>query len=570
MPLDGLTMRCLTNELDAALTGGKIEKIFQPEKDEICLFIRNRQTPFMLLLSAEASNPRVYITAVRKTNPESAPMFCMLLRKHLAGGRVISFEQAGLDRVLKITFECRNELGDLTEKHLFAEIMGRHSNIVLVESGGRVVDAIKRVDLSVSRVRNILPGLTYFPPPPQNKKNPYSLGEADFKEILAAHPVPDKALLAAVEGLSPLAAREICARAGEDNNIAGAAVSFFSKPFSPNVIFSAQDGLPMDFAAYKITQYGAKARAAAFDTISAAMDLFLTKRDSAQRMKQSANTIAKVITTHLDRCKKKLDLQRRRLDDAANREQYKLYGDLITANLYRLAKGSDEATLENYYGAGEPITIPLDKTLSPAENAQRFYTRYRKAKTAEKMLSKQMALNLSEIEYLESVLHAVETVKSPEELSDVRREIIDEGYLRPQKRQGKSRGKNEAAAPKPLSFEFGGFSVFAGKNNRQNDYVTLKLGRAGDVWLHIKDYPGSHVLIKTEGKPVPPEVIYKAAQLAAGLSRARDSQNAAVDYTFVKNVRKVPGAKPGAVIYSSHKTIYCEPLKLSPDEGGPS
>lgn len=562
MPLDGILVNALVYELNNDLTGATIQKIYQPEKDELFLLLHTKQGPQRLIISANAANPRAHLTKTVKENPASPPMFCMLLRKKISGGKILSVTQPGLERVIDIAIESYTELGDLTVKHLIAELMGRHSNIILADEEGKIVDSIKHVDISVSSIRYVLPGLTYLPPPSQGKLNPLSASLDEIENALySLNEGADvsSGLVGIFTGFSPLAAREISNGIAAETSVSQIIdkleemVKRIKKcDFEPCIIFEEEK--IVDYWAFNVNQYKGLRTITQKDSISEAMDEFYLLRDLGERKKQRAQALNKSVTNALERCRKKLLLQQQTLKDALKKDNYKIKGDLIIANIYRIESGMDKVSLENYYEEGSPlIDIELDKRLSPSKNAQRFYSRYNKAKVAEKMVSEQMELNLLEIKYLESVLHSIAEANMSGDLEEIRQELINEGYIR---KVSKKKEKEKKHAFAPLEFELDGFKIFVGKNNRQNDYLTLKIAYSNDIWLHTKDIPGSHVIIKSGGSQVPDDVLLYAARLAAKHSKAGAGAKTAVDYTSVKNVKKPSGAKPGMVIYENYKTLY--------------
>lgn len=572
MPFDAIAVSAVRYELEQKMLGAKIEKIHQPEKDEIWIFAKAGKEVFKLLISADSGNPRIHLTENTKQNPASAPMFCMLLRKHLGGGRIVSVSQPDFERIIDIGIECYNELGDLQTKHLVAEIMGRHSNIILVD-GGKVADSIKRVDITVSSVRNILPGLSYVLPPKQDKIDIRSADKEQIREaLLEAHPETpiEKAVVSCFAGFSPFAGRELAhlatgqsdARLTEDNipRLCEALHAFGEKiknnTFCPLVIEDAVTGKAIDFAAYDVTMYAGGVRLRSHEGISRAMDEFFYARDKWERMRQKTAALRKTVTNALERCKKKLVLQQEKLEEAEQKDKWRIFGDLITANLYNIMPGQKAVSLENFYEEGSPvIEVPMDETKTPAKNAEAYFKKYRKAKTAQEIVRVQAEKNLEQIEYLSTVLGSIDIAENVQDIADIRKELAQAGYIK-----SKVKGKKEKDLPSaPLFFECEGYEIYVGRNNRQNDIVTTKMGKSYDVWLHVKNMPGSHVLIKNKGTDVPDSVIEKAAGLAAYYSGARESAMVQVDYTNIKNVKKPSGSMPGKVIYERYKTAYVAP-----------
>ncbi|MCX7714992.1 MAG: NFACT family protein [Clostridia bacterium] len=580
MALDALAIRCLAKELADTLIGGRIDKIHQPERDEILLNIRTFKGAHKLILSASSAHPRIHFTTETKPNPTSPPMFCMLMRKHIGSGKIIDISQPSFERIVKLDVESYDELGDLSIKHIIIEIMGRHSNIILANQEMKIIDSIKHVDFSVSSVRQILPGMQYQNPPSQNK---LSLIADEIKNIRIDYSLAgerlDKAVLNAISGISPLTAREIVYRAlgscslvcGEiteaqkeklNGEIMQFSESILQNQFKPCIISDISTGKVIDFSSVDIMQYENSAKIDYYANINDVLCSFYQERDSRERMKQKSADLVKLLNTHIERCSKKLALQKSTLKDAENKEKYKIFGDLLTANLYRIEQGSKSISVENYYEENCPtVEIPLSPILSPSQNAQKYYKNYSKAKNAEIEMAKQIENTLADIAYLESTLLSVESAQNEEDINEIRNELASQGYLNHHTQAKKSKKQSQA---KPLHFvSSDGFDIYVGKNNTQNDYLTLKFANSGDLWFHTKNIHGSHTIIKLgTNKDVPKNTIIEAAILAAYYSKARFSSQVPVDYTSIKNVRKPSGAKPGMVIYDSYNTVYVTPKDL--------
>ncbi len=576
MALDGLVISALTNELSQKLTGGRIDKIHQPERDELLISVRGYGAAYKLLVCANPSFPRLHLMESLKENPDKPPMFCMLLRKHISGGKILSVTQDGFERIIKIAIESYDEMGYLSQKMLIVEIMGKHSNIILTDAAGKILGSIIPVDMSVSSVRLVLSGLQYEAPPSQGKKNPLDESRDDISAMLCHEETPIwKQLLESYSGISPLVAREAVHRAMGRCDILGieasrgdldnVALQFYSimqdikdGVYNPCIITDELTGKLLDFCSIDISQYGSGARTEHFATMNEAVDSFYMKKASSESIRQRSGDLLKFLSISLDRCRKKLQLQHEILKKAAKRDKYKMYGDLLTANIYRIEQGAKEITLENFYSENiEKITIPLKTDLSPAKNAQRYYTKYNKEKTAETETLKQMKLNEAEIDYLESVQEAVQRCETNSEITQIRDELIEEGYL---KNKGRLQKKKKAGISPLHLTSPDGYEIYIGRNNKQNDYVTLKLARSTDIWFHTKGIHGSHVIVKTENAlEVSDETYLMAAKLAAYYSKGRTSQSVPVDYTEIKNVKKPSGAKPGMVIYVSYNTLYVTP-----------
>lgn len=575
MALDAVTVRCLVNEIEPLIVNGRIDKIHQPEKDEIVLNIRTQENKFKLLLSASSAHPRMHFTDYSKKNPQTAPMFCMLLRKHIGSGKITAVNQIGFERIVKISFESYDEFGDLTQKHIIIELMGRHSNIILVNDDMKIIDSIKHVDFTVSSVRQVLPGLTYKYPPAQNKIPFTNISPSDNINFSLPQTTA-KALLSAISGISPLTAREIVYRAfgrtdinskelnlNKQSTLKAEAIKLSQQvcenKFYPCLIRENGSGRILDFSSINIKQYENSASVISYASINKLLDDFYSMRDMHERMRQKSADLIKLLNTASERAAKKLVILEKTLSDAENKDKYKIFGDLLTANIYMIKNGMDFIEVSNYYEDNMPLVkIPLDMRLSPSQNAQRYYKKYNKAKTAEIEASKQLKATREELDYLDSTLCALENAQTDQDLNAIRSELISEGYI---KRRSSSIRSKQPSTSKPLHFTSpDGFDVYVGKNNTQNDYLTLKFANSSDIWFHTKNIHGSHTIIKLGiDKDVPKTTMLFAAQLAAYYSKARNSSQVPVDYTQIKNVKKPNGAKPGMVIYEHYNTVYVSP-----------
>ncbi len=582
MPFDGIVAKSIVDELTEKLTSGRIEKVLQPEADEIVLMVRAWNKNHRLVLSASPNYPRIHLTEIVKENPAAPPVFCMLLRKHLTGGRILSFEFNDYERIIGLVIEATNELGDISEKKLVIEVMGRHSNIILLNSENKILDSIKHVDADISSVREVMPARPYVLPPAQDKLSPGALDTSELLQSLdSSNQTVDKFLLEHIKGFSPLLCREVCFRAGIENRTGAASLEphfrdalkkaldsileeIRNGKYAPCVVF--EDELhqkPLDFHCLAIRQYKYNTTS---DSISNVLDTFYASRDNAERLKQKKSDLYKVLNTVIDRCAKKLSIQQETLRDVADREKLKLYGELITANIYAIPQNTASFSLLNYYSdnADEYIDVPLDPNLLPQQNAQRYFRKYARAKSTFMYTSRQLEDTRKELEYLESVLQLLDNCTSLREIDEVRQELSDQGYMSLRKKHGKkipSSGKQQKMTD-PLRFKSSdGFDIYVGKNNRQNDYLTLKFAQSNDVWLHTKNIPGSHVIIKRNGRDIPDRTLEEAATLAAWHSKAKMSANVQVDYTIVKNVSKPSGAKPGMVVYVNYNTAVVMPDK---------
>ncbi|MGE5632891.1 MAG: NFACT family protein [Caulobacteraceae bacterium] len=575
MPYDGSVVNAVVSELNSKILNGKIDKIYQPEKDELIIGVRSYKDSHKLLLSASPSYPRVQLTFENKSNPAVPPSFCMLLRKHLLGGRITAIHQPDFERIIEIDMECFDELGYSAYKSLIVEIMGRHSNIIFIDkTTSKVIDSIKRVNFEISSVREILPGREYTYPPSGDKVNPLDVSKDTFMknlQTLNASVKAEKYLINSYNGISPVIAREICLRASVEadsdlrqsneaellmlyNSFSRFQNSISSASFTPNIVF--KDGRASDFSCFRLDIYK-KEEIVEYDSMSTALELYYHEKDQKDRIKQKSGDIHKIITNRLDRCIKKLEVLGNELSEAESAEKYKIYGDLIMSNIYNLQKGMEKAKLLNYYSPeGEYLEVPLDIQLSPSANAQKHYKHYNKAKNAINRINEQIEENRQEIDYLEAQLDNLEKCTEEIEIEEIRNELAEQGYIKARRVEKKKQVK----ISKPMHYKSSeGFDIYVGKNNVQNDYLTLKFASPQDMWLHTKDIPGSHVIIKTEGREIDDATLEEAANLASFYSKGRMSSKVPVDYTWKRNVKKPAGAKPGMVIYETYWTIYVTP-----------
>ncbi|HZK18393.1 MAG TPA: NFACT RNA binding domain-containing protein [Clostridia bacterium] len=582
MPYDGLVLSAATHELRQNLIGGRVERVHQPEKEKIIIAIYNNRKRYRLLLSAHAANARIHLTEAQYKNPPSPPLFCMVLRKHLEGGRIKSFEQPRLERVLKITVSASDELGRDREKILICEIMGRHSNLIIVDPMDKtIIDGIKRYTHAVSRHREVYPGIPYISPPRQDKLNPLLMDEESFRDACLAQPwnkkLPD-VLFAVLEGFSPLTCKELVYRTGLDlrfplescgdyelrilwESVQGVVGPARQGEFQTTLVTDS-DNTPLEFAALDLTHYPTPEENVTRHRaeISTILDKFFHHKETSNQIQQIKQNFSQLLNTHMKRLKKKFREQKKDFTKAEDAEKYREWGELVFANLHWLKaeKGKQEIALDSLYAPGEEVVIHLDPSLEPVRNAEKFFKRYRKAKTTRKILGKRTAQTKQELDYLQSVEIATLESTTLDELEEVKQELADGGYLKKEKRKAKKR----LGIPTPASYvSSDGFTVLLGKNNRQNDYLTLKMAGAEDIWLHTKDIPGAHVIIRrgSRGVEIPERTLVEAAQLAAYNSKAKLSQNVPVDYTRKKFVTKPKGAKPGMVIYRYHKTLTVNP-----------
>ncbi len=568
MSMDGLSLYSAMNELNKRLAGGKIDKIQQTDKEELLLMVRSLGQTYRLLINASAADNRVQLTELKKQAPSEAPMFCMLLRKRIAGGKIVRFEQERLDRVLKISIETYNDLGDLSVFALYCELMGKHSNIILVNEKGVIVDAIKHVGLGMSSVRFVMPGLEYSAPPAQDKQDPSKASADDFSMAMCMVGMSiAKALSNAFFGLSPAVAAQLVARytdktectqlsEAEREELASRLVGFYADMAHGKEKASAVlNALGETEAVYPFAISGSGIKL--YDSIGEALDSLYINSDRREWAKRHGASARKVLQNNIERCEKKLALYADALNSGEQMEKCRLYGELLTANLHSLKSGTDTAAVDNYYADPvERIAIPLDRQLTPGENAQRYYKKYQKLKAARDMAIVQREQTLSELNYLEGQLDNLTKCTAENELSELIEELKDQGYI---KRDKGGKKKMKLAASKPMHFVSStGADIYVGKNNRQNDELTLRFASPNDIWMHTKNIPGSHVIVKGASEQ-DTATMTEAALLAAYYSRARGSENVAVDYTPRKYVKKPAGAKPGMVIYTTNKTAYVTP-----------
>ncbi len=568
MAIDAICLQAVAGELRPQLLGLRVDKVHQPARDQVALLFRGKR----LLLNAGAGAPRLQLTEILRDNPAEPPMFCMLLRKHLSGARVAGLTQPPLERLVKIEFDASDELGRAGRRTLVLEAMGRRSNLILLDGEGRVIDSLRRVDADMSAARQVLPGLFYQPPASTGRLPFLEETEAGFAArfaAAAAEKTLDAFLLDQYFGLSPLMARELAFQAAGDVDarvfqmggpgpLWRALEDFQNRVreerFTPVCLL--RDGKPLDFACVPVGQYGGAAECVAYPSFSALLDAFYEAREKQERARQRGADLLRVASTARDRLRRKLALQEKEYAATQDRDKLRIQGDLITANLYRMERGQSRLECENYYEAGAPASIPLDPLLTPQQNAAKYYKRYAKAKTAEKYLREQMDLARRDLEYLESVLAEIAQAETEADYLDIRTELREAGFLKKQGRVKKE--KSRPAAP----WEFctsSGLRVLAGRNNRQNDKLTLKDADRRDLWLHTQKIHGSHVILRCAGRTPSEEDIAEAAMVAAWFSQARESGNVPVDYTEVRNVKKPAGGRPGMVIYTTCRTVNVTP-----------
>ena len=573
MPFDAIFLTAVTDELNQALAGARVDKIHQPERDTLLLQMRGPKGTHRLLLTANTTRPRVQLTKLTWENPAQPPMFCMLLRKHLIGGKLAAIRQIPMERAVQFSFDCTDEMGTAVQKHLYAELMGRTSNLILCDGDGRIIDCLRRVDILMSERRQVLPGLFYHIPPGQDKENPLAADRGRLASLLdaAADNKLEKWLLDTFTGLSPLICREIAfeltgsvdARIRElgpdaPDRLLAVFAAIEQHRFSPTML-RHPDGRPADFSWRPIDQYGSGRAVQRYESCWQLLDDFYGERDQQDLMHQKSQALRKTVQNLYDRVTRKLAIQHKELAATANRERTRQLGDIVTANLWQMQRGQVRLTATDFYDPEmKEIDIPLSPKLSPQQNASKFYKDYAKAKTAEKVLTQQIAQGEMEQEYLGSVLDALQRAENERDLAEIRAELEQGGYVR---HTGK-RNQPRSAPSKPMEFlSSDGYYIYVGRNNRQNEQLTFKLAYKSDLWLHAQKFHGSHVIISCHGTTPPDSTVTEAMMLAAYYSQARDGQGVPVDYTPVRHVKKPNGAKPGMVIYHTYRTGYVTPTK---------
>ena len=574
MAFDGITMAAVADELKKTIVEGRISKIAQPEEDELIITIHTSSGNVKLLISADASLPLIYLTENNKQGPITAPNFCMLLRKHIQGGRIVSVSQPGLERILFIEVEHLDEMGDVCRKKLIFELMGKHSNIIFTDSDNRIIDSIKRVSFAVSSLREVLPGKEYVFPQTQDKAELLETSKEaadDPQKILEPMSKTDpayKAVYGGFKGVSPVMANEICYEAGIDADrplidlgdqdkeklaagLMKLADDIAGGRFKPCIAYKG--GKPLEFAAMELTMYNtADTRLDHMDSVSALLEKFYREKNITVRIRQRSADLRHLVQVALERNSKKYDLQLKQLKDTEGRDKYRLYGELLTAYAYQISPGSRSVQVDNYY-SGEKLTIPLDEQLTATENAQRYFDKYGKQKRTYEALSSLIKDVEADIEHLRSIQTSLDIALGEEDLIQIRQELAENGYIR--KTGGK--GKKEKVTSKPFHYiSSDGYDIYVGKNNFQNDELTFKFANGGDWWFHAKKIPGSHVVLRVkQGEEVPDRAFEEAAKLAAYYSQGRDQEKIEVDYVKRKEVKKPGGAKPGFVVYYTNYSM---------------
>lgn len=575
MALDGVFLFALSQELKDNLLGGKVDKINQPEKDEIILNIRNGSKSKKLLISSSSNYPRIHFTNISKTNPMQPPMFCMLLRKYLIGGKIVNIEQINADRILIMEFESTDEMGFDSIYSLIIEIMGRHSNITLVRKRDNIImESIKHITPDINSYRSLYPGIKYKFPPETTKMNPFAFNEEEFLKKVKEKPEDTKETLFSnlFSGVSTLPSKELFNRFqssyGNINESNLNALTELTRKFFGTIeagtfefsLYVDINGNYKDFYCIPL-EFMKLGEKRVFENGSELLDAFYFGKDKQDRLNQKSADLQKIVQNNLDRCVKKGLILKNALEECTKKNKFQLYGELLTANIYGIKKGDKNISVYNYYSDTEEyVTIPIDENMTPSENVQYYYKRYTKLKKTEEASLEQQKHNNDEIEYLQSVITNIRNCDNYNEIEEIRRELLETGYIKYRKSNVKA--KNLQA--KPLHFKSSeGIDIYVGKNNIQNDFLTLKFADKHDLWMHTKNIPGSHVIIKNDGSgSFSHKTLEEAATLAAFYSKAKDSAKVPVDYTEVKNVKKPSGSKPGMVIYYTNKTIYVDPYDI--------
>lgn len=570
MAFDGITIANIVTELNQTITGGKINKIAQPENDELIITIKNQRKQYRLFLSASASLPLIYLTETNKPSPLTAPNFCMLLRKHIGSGKIIAIEQPGMERIIRFTIEHLNELGDLCTKYLIVEIMGKHSNIIFCNEEDQIIDSIKHVSAHMSSVREVLPGRPYFIPETQSKLNPFVLTEEIFQEKIFPRPVNvAKAIYTSITGISPLMAEEVCYRAGIDGGIPTDGLEDVERVhlahtflrmvddirdghFEPNIIYKGKE--PVEFACFPLSQYQ-DYRAVSYPSIFPVLETYYAEKNIVTKMRQKTVDLRKIVQNALERNVKKYQLQQKQLKDTEKKEKYRVWGELLNTYGYEVEPGVKSMEALNYY-TNEMIQIPLDETMTPQENAKKYFDKYSKLKRTKEALDTLLQETGDEIKHLESIAASLDIASSEEDLVQIKEEMMEYGYVK-RKNTG---GKKVKVTSRPYHYiSSDGYDIYVGKNNFQNDELSFKFASGNDWWFHAKGQPGSHVIVKSKNEELPDHTFEEAGKLAAYYSKGRQAPKVEIDYTQKKNLRKPTGGKPGFVVYYTNYSLLIEP-----------
>ena len=570
MAFDGITIANIVTELNQTITGGKINKIAQPENDELIITIKNQRKQYRLFLSASASLPLIYLTETNKPSPLTAPNFCMLLRKHIGSGKIIAIEQPGMERIIRFTIEHLNELGDLCTKYLIVEIMGKHSNIIFCNEEDQIIDSIKHVSAHMSSMREVLPGRPYFIPETQSKLNPFVLTEEIFQEKIFPRPVNvAKAIYTSITGISPLMAEEVCYRAGIDGGIPTDGLEDVERVhlahtflrmvddirdghFEPNIIYKGKE--PVEFACFPLSQYQ-DYRAVSYPSIFPVLETYYAEKNIVTKMRQKTVDLRKIVQNALERNVKKYQLQQKQLKDTEKKEKYRVWGELLNTYGYEVEPGAKSMEALNYY-TNEMIQIPLDETMTPQENAKKYFDKYSKLKRTKEALDTLLQETGDEIKHLESIAASFDIASSEEDLVQIKEEMMEYGYVK-RKNTG---GKKVKVTSRPYHYiSSDGYDIYVGKNNFQNDELSFKFASGNDWWFHAKGQPGSHVIVKSKNEELPDRTFEEAGKLAAYYSKGRQAPKVEIDYTQKKNLRKPTGGKPGFVVYYTNYSLLIEP-----------
>ena len=570
MAFDGITIANIVTELNQTITGGKINKIAQPENDELIITIKNQRKQYRLFLSASASLPLIYLTETNKPSPLTAPNFCMLLRKHIGSGKIIAIEQPGMERIIRFTIEHLNELGDLCTKYLIVEIMGKHSNIIFCNEEDQIIDSIKHVSAHMSSVREVLPGRPYFIPETQSKLNPFVLTEKIFQEKIFPRPVNvAKAIYTSITGISPLMAEEVCYRAGIDGGIPTDGLEDVERVhlahtflrmiddirdghFEPNIIYKGKE--PVEFACFPLSQYQ-DYRAVSYPSIFPVLETYYAEKNIVTKMRQKTVDLRKIVQNALERNVKKYQLQQKQLKDTEKKEKYRVWGELLNTYGYEVEPGAKSMEALNYY-TNEMIQIPLDETMTPQENAKKYFDKYSKLKRTKEALDTLLQETGDEIKHLESIAASLDIASSEEDLVQIKEEMMEYGYVK-RKNTG---GKKVKVTSRPYHYiSSDGYDIYVGKNNFQNDELSFKFASGNDWWFHAKGQPGSHVIVKSKNEELPDRTFEEAGNLAAFYSKGRTAPKVEIDYLQKKNVKKPAGAKPGFVVYYTNYSLMASP-----------
>ena len=573
MAFDGIVIAGLVHELNQTILNTKISKIAQPENDELLLTCKGSSGQFRVSISANASLPFLYLTDTNKTSPLQAPTFCMVLRKHIANGRIISITQPHMERIIHLKIEHLNEMGDICHKTLVIELMGKHSNIIFCDEDGTMIDSIKHVSSHMSSVREVLPGREYFIPNTRDKENPLTVSEEEFTQHICKKPVNiSKALYTSLTGMSPVMAEEICYRASIDGSDASQSLDeaacthlyhtflrlmeqIRNRAFTPNIVYRGEE--PVEYGVFPYQQFGSEYRSEIFDSVSVMLETYYATKSLLTRIHQKSSDLRRVVQTALERNRKKYNIQKKQLNDTAKKDKFKVYGELINTYGYGLEEGCRSFTALNYY-TNEEITIPLDPTLTPAQNSKKYFDKYGKLKRTEEAVTEQITDTESEISHLESISNALDIARSESDLSQIKEELTEYGYIK--RHYTNKKGQKAQPKSKPLHYiSSDGFDIYVGKNNFQNDELTFKFATGNDWWFHAKKMAGSHVIVRTKDGELPDRTFEEAGRLAAWYSKGHSAPKVEIDYIQKKHVKKPAGAKPGFVVYYTNYSLMASP-----------